>query len=75
MNSEPAEADTNYPKMLYRTGTEIEWEGWNLDTRIVRDEDEELAAIEDGWRNHPDALDHDGDGRKGGAPKRAKEAT
>ena len=42
---------TDYPKMLYRDGTEIEWEGLSLDTLVVENEDEELAA--DGWRATP----------------------
>lgn len=64
-----------YPKMLYRSGTddsELIVEGQHLDTLVVRDEDEELAALEDRWRVNVLALDHDGDNRKGGSKPRAK---
>ncbi len=33
-----------YPKMLYKTGSEFEWEGLSLDTITVADADEEAAA-------------------------------
>ncbi len=35
---------SDYPKMLYKTGSEIEWEGLLLDTVTVADKDEEAAA-------------------------------
>lgn len=46
-----------WPKMLFRDD----------DYLIVEDADEESAAIVDGWRVSLDPLDHDGDGKPGGA--------
>jgi hypothetical protein len=40
-----------YPKMLYRKGTAMQYEGKNLDTRIVNSREEEKAAK--GWVDHP----------------------
>jgi len=37
----------DYPKMLYRKGSEIEWSGLQLDVITVHDEAEEKAAV--GW--------------------------
>lgn len=39
-----------YPKMLLREGSEIEWEGAKYDTLIVADADELAAAKKDGWK-------------------------
>ncbi len=38
-----------YPKMLYRDGSEIEWEGKSLNTLTVDDAEGEKAARTDGW--------------------------
>ncbi len=70
---------SGYPRMLYRPGTEVRvWNEHDCDTRIVRDADEEAAALEGGWHLHPscEPLDRDGDGRKGGSlPGRRKKGT
>ena len=59
--------------MLYRPGTQYRvWDRHNVDTLIVDNETEESAARRDGWSIFPDALDHDGDGRKGGSLPRKK---
>lgn len=60
--------------MVYRPGNALRWEGHSVDWRIVEDADEEEAAIAEGWQLSPDALDHDGDGRKGGAPRKRRKA-
>lgn len=39
-----------YPKMLLREGSEIEWEGGNYDTLTVADADEMAIAKKDGWK-------------------------
>lgn len=59
-----------YPRMLYRPGNTLSWEGFNVDYCVVGDEREEADALAQGWNLSPDALDHDGDGEKGGAPRR-----
>lgn len=38
-----------YPKMLFKTGTALEWDGGTFDTLIVADAAECEAAIADGW--------------------------
>lgn len=43
----------DYPKMLYRAGSEIEWEGKSLDTLIVDDAEGESAAVKEGWSADP----------------------
>jgi hypothetical protein len=47
----------DYPKMLYRCAKPGEGEdvceGHHVHMLIVNDEDSELAALDDGWRNHP----------------------
>lgn len=58
---------SKYPRMMYRKGGEIEWEGKTFDTLVAADEDEEKAAAKEGWRVSPDPLDHDGDGQPGGS--------
>jgi hypothetical protein len=40
-----------YPKMLYREGKELVWEGRQLATRIIANAEEEAKAISDGWRS------------------------
>lgn len=40
---------TDFPKMLYRDGTEFEWDGRPTDTLVVTDNAEFEAAIDDGW--------------------------
>lgn len=65
---------SEFPKSLYRKGTAFEWEGTALDGLTVADAEQEAQARKDGWGDAADAirdpLDHDGDGRKGGARKR-----
>lgn len=58
---------SNHPRMLYRSGNSLEWNGLSLDTRIVADENEEAQAVKEGWRISPFPLDHDGDGKPGGS--------
>lgn len=58
---------STHPRMMYRSGTSLEWEGHSLDTRIVTDEDEEAKAVKEGWRISPLPLDHDGDNKPGGS--------
>lgn len=69
------EAGAAYPRMLYRPGPSLRvWDAHDVDTCIVKDEDEHLAALEAGWGDTPEPrhpLDHDGDGKPGGSlPKR-----
>lgn len=62
-----------YPRMLYRPGTALQWGGMDLDTRVVTDDAECTAAMSRGWTEidellRPrDPLDHDGDGHRGGS--------
>ncbi len=61
--------------MLYRPGTELRvWDRHDVDTLIVGDADEELAAKKEGWAESPvpaSPLDHDMNGMLGGSlPKR-----
>lgn len=63
---------SEYPRMLYRDGDAMRWEGLDLDHRVVTDAEEEAAAVKEGWRIGPHPLDHDGDGRKGGSRKRKR---
>jgi hypothetical protein len=39
-----------FPKMLYKLGDEIEWEGLKLATLIVTSAEHEAQAIADGFR-------------------------
>lgn len=39
----------DFPKMLYKLGSELVWEGRKLATKIVADAEAEAAAVEDGW--------------------------
>lgn len=65
---------SEFPKSLYRKGTAFEWEGTALDGLTVLDAEQETAARAAGWGDAVEAirdpLDHDGNGRKGGARKR-----
>lgn len=65
-------SDTEYPKMLYRDGVELDVNGIKVDTRIAHSADEQAEALDNGWRvsliQHP--LDHDGDGKPGGSRPR-----
>lgn len=45
-----------FPRMIYRDGTAIEWEGLSLDTLVVADEAELSVALADGWRIDPLAI-------------------
>jgi hypothetical protein len=40
-----------YPKMLFRLGDGIEWEGLKLATIIVQSAEHEAEAIAAGWRS------------------------
>lgn len=40
-----------YPKMLYKPGSEIEWDGAKFDTLIVDSLDAEEAVSADGWKS------------------------
>lgn len=51
---------SNYPRMLYREGDKIQWQGKSLDTCIVEDEDAEKEALGDGWCHAEDILSDDG---------------
>lgn len=64
-------ADGQFPKMLYKDGEALDWNGSLVDTLIVSDAAEEEIALADGWRLGRDPLDHDGDGKKGGSRKKA----
>lgn len=45
----------DYPRMLYRPGTECRvWDAHDVDTLIVANETEELEALEGGWSRKPD---------------------
>ncbi len=62
------EAGAEFPRMLYRSGSELTvWDSHEVDTRIVNDEGELQEALSQGWSVSPEALDHDGDGKKGGS--------
>lgn len=39
-----------YPKMLFREGADMVWEGRQLATRIITGAEEEAKAIGQGWR-------------------------
>lgn len=41
----------DFPKMLYRLGDELEWEGLKLATLIVSSAEHEAQAVADGWRS------------------------
>ena len=44
----------DYPRMLFRAGSECRvWDLHDVDTRIVADEEEHLAAMDDGWCSSP----------------------
>lgn len=47
----------DYPQMLYRPGTAIQWAGHSLDTLIVADAGEAAAARKDGWLTPAEILD------------------
>lgn len=63
---------TEYPRMLYREGGDLVWEGRRLATLIVADADAEAAAT--GWHRVEailsGVLDHDGAQSTKGAAKR-----
>jgi hypothetical protein len=42
-----------WPTMMYRKGTESNLHGFDVDTMVVNDEAEELAAAADGWFHSP----------------------
>jgi hypothetical protein len=41
-----------FPAMLYKHGSEIEWDGERFDTLTVHNGDELDAALKDGWVPH-----------------------
>lgn len=49
-------ADSPYPRLLYRPGTECLgiWGAYDCDLRIVADEQEEASALGEGWALRPD---------------------
>lgn len=59
-----------FPAMLYKRGTALEWDGELFDYVVVNDAEEAEIALSDGWVPHKpaDPLDHDGDGKAGGSP-------
>jgi hypothetical protein len=57
-----SEPSNEFPKMLYRIGDEIEWEGRHLATLIVADAEAAKEAISNGWQHLADLL----------TPKKAK---
>jgi len=64
-----------FPAMLYKPGSMLEWDGEMFDYVIVNDEEEAEIALSDGWSvGKPDPLDHDGDGKKGGSRPRKPKA-
>jgi hypothetical protein len=71
---------SEYPRMLYRPGTKTRVWGISVDTLIVRDVEEQKAAVAEGWMLRPDSepgpdpLDHDRDGAKGGSEAQSGEA-
>lgn len=46
---------TDFPKMLLREGSALEWEGGSYDTLIVHDAEELAAAKKEGWFSALDA--------------------
>jgi hypothetical protein len=64
---------SEYPRMLYRPGTKTRVWGISVDTLIVRDAEEQKAAVAEGWMLRPDSepgispMDHDRDGGMGGS--------
>lgn len=47
----------DYPKMLYREGSTLDWGGRNLDYLTVNDAEEETAArTKLGWKTHEEVL-------------------
>jgi hypothetical protein len=42
--------------MLYRVGSDIEWEGRNLSTLTVASAEQEAAAVADGWQRLDDLI-------------------
>lgn len=66
-----------FPLMLYKPGTMLEWDGELFDYVIVNDQEEADVALADGWsveKPKADPLDHDGDGKKGGSRPRKPKA-
>lgn len=62
-----------FPATLYKRGNQFEWDGERFDALVVHDEEEAEIALADGWHNGKppvDPLDHDADGKKGGARAR-----
>lgn len=58
-----------YPLALWKDGTQYRvWNAYDVELRIVQDENEEEEALADGWRLTPNSLtDADGDGEMGGS--------
>lgn len=38
-----------YPLHLYRDGTQMVWDGRQIDVLVVEDDEQESAALSDGW--------------------------
>ncbi len=47
---------SDFPKALYRDGTEFDFEGRTLDMLTVADKDEMTAALAEGWAALPDVM-------------------
>jgi hypothetical protein len=45
-----------YPKAMYRPGSEFEWEGMSLDMRVVEDAQAVTEAQNEGWYLMADLL-------------------
>jgi len=62
-----------YPKCLYRLGSQTEVWGRMMDLRTALDGEDEAAALETGWSLHPldctDEPDSDAPKRRGRPPK------
>ena len=65
-----------YPKAMYRAGTQYEIWGYHVDYLVVSDEQEEIEAKREGWAETPippSPLDHDLNGAPGGSlPRRGR---
>lgn len=53
-NEDWVASDNVYPMMLYRAGSEIQWDGKGTDTKVVADSTEHATAIASGWAEGAD---------------------
>ena len=65
----------DYPAMLYKFGTMLEWDGERFDYVIVTDQEEADIAVADGWSfTKPVAAEPSTDApRRGRPPKKESE--